>query len=451
MKMYSSFFLLSLTGSLVRKASATGSLLVDRNDGIEAATPREISPPLRHVPIALTASAWRRLSPRMRTLVEMQPAFDMDNNRYTPQLSVPFEEVPGLGQILIGQQISASSVASIFAIRDHPRFLIKYRTNCDKKDSRLHPLLIEYWLGVEAARIGVAAMPIFVSPAARMVLNQKVPNYLYQDRTDCVAAGGVVRFMVMERAGDCLNKVSHRGMRRAATVGVELMTALRALHAIGIFHGDVHGGNICQARGHSDKFVLIDFELGGFTDGESDDPIRPPLSWVHASLTPWQLDGRPFARRDDVFKTMEVVAETLFGREFWATPKALVVAEPESLLRWKRTADYFQPLPFTNVPQSGALSERQANALYDQFRRALAFARTLVSVETTIPYEPIIDQFAAVLAKLRAAASTTPPPAIDGGDDDDESEPLSVSGWLCTAFRWLTRTSGARLDGGDPV
>lgn len=94
-----------------------------------------------------------------------------------------------------------------------------------------------------------------------------------------------------------------------AEEAVQVLRALRELHARGIVHGDVHVGNImltdAGARlidfGRSAPFVKLD------GSGDHIEYFDVPVDsfWSVAYLSPFELEGSPKSRRDDVYRLSE--------------------------------------------------------------------------------------------------------------------------------------------------
>ena len=373
--------------------------------------------PLRQTANVCSSAALKAMCPRMRRLAEQQPEIDRSHDEFTPQLwNDDVELVPHLGRVRLGERIGRTAYALVFLLASDPNYIIKYKTNCDHSTGKLHPLLADFWLGYAAWKAGIAPAPIFVSPAA-VTKGSRSRKVMFSMESAALAKcgrdGAVVRFMVMQRAGTCLNRyVATPDMGRAIGLGNKIISVLRTLHVAGIFHGDVHAGNICESRHDREKLLLIDFELGGFTESESDAVLRRGMQ-LHEVLTPWQIQSHSFARRDDLYKTMEAIGFLSCGPGFWTQPRALAEAgERVSLLAWKTSGSPFRTPVFDPIDNLTHVSVDDRGEIARTLHEVVTFIRALVSVKSVIPYDPILTQLRGVrniIAQL-ASTSTTPLP-----------------------------------------
>ena len=362
------------------------------------------------------AGSLKAMSPQMRRLAETQPAMDRAFDQYTPQLeNDEFEQVPGLGRVKLGSLLGRTAYAQVFALASHPRYVIKYKSNCSQASGKVHPLLVDYWLGRIAWKIGVAPEPIFVSPAAATKGSTSPKVKFDMEKMALLQCAvmdkAVVRFMVMERAGTCF---THYGkspdMERAIRTGIKVTQMLNKLHdEAGVFHGDIHGGNVCESLDDPGKLLLIDFELGGFTESESDE-VRPRRRPLHEVLTEWQIAGHSFARRDDVYKTMELMGFLSGGLQFWMKPYTLAnLGKTAELLEWKRTGSPFRSDSFDPVANLTHLSVEDKHSVTRTLGEVVQSIRELASVTAVIPYGTVVRLLSAVhsIISIPAASATT--------------------------------------------
>ena len=402
---------------------------------------------LRQTPIACTPSALAAMSPRMRRLAEAQPGIDEGHDDYTPMLNNEhIEIIPELGELVLGERLTRTTSSTVFLLTSHPELVIKFQSNCDQLDAAVHPLLTDFWLSREAGRVNASAKAVFVSPAASLMgaAGRKV-DFTMADHTqrNCASRGGVVRFMVMERLDACLDRHSPEPhMERAVLAGAQTIALLERLHRAGIFHGDIHTGNVCLSRSAPGQLRLIDFGQGGFVDSESDE-LSPSDWWPHELLTAWQLLGFPHARRDDIYRTVEIVARLAVGSSMWAQPHMWAWTNEAKLLDWKQHGSPFVT-PVVNaadvIPGLPIHMRSEVGELLDAI---VAKARALVSVTTPIPYDSILADLLSVLRIIDAIITTTTVapttesstyslPILDAQPSEYDSQPRR------SALRWLT-------------
>ena len=381
------------SSTVQRSSRVSRQALADMVAGMDPTT----LPRRRHTPEILHPVVLSNLSPRMRALAMAQPAIDAENDAYTPQLETDFEDVPELGRIELGHRIGQSDFGVVFTVKDHPELVIKYQSNCDSLDQNVHPLMVDFWLGSIAADAGVAARPHFVSPPVRLILSNKTESVMTEvELIDCRRDGGLVRFMVMDHAGDCLGGGVRRTQAYSMAMGAKLIRSLQILHAAEIFHGDIHAGNVCFSRTSAHILTLIDFGRGFFVEAETDVRERKSMEWVHVNLTPWQLDGYAFARRDDVYKALELVGTVMVGSSLWVVPLARSTKDPPTLMKWKRHGFIFQSNTVDPIGRSGKLTWEQVSRAKWSLLRILSLVRALDSVKTPIPYGEVIARFEAI-------------------------------------------------------
>ena len=346
------------------------------------------------------------LSPRARAYALAQPAIDIANDVHTPRLhNYHFESVPQLGHVELGKRLGRSATGIAFELSSHPEFVIKYQSNCMRRDKAIHPLLMDYWLGVEAAALDVSAKPLFVSPAAALsgTRGPKVDFTMdFSELDRCARLGGVVRFMVIERLGVCMrDMVPDPDLGQAVVVGMHALYLLERLHSAGIYHGDMHSGNICVSQSDHGMLRLIDFESGGFVESETDGAHSVRMN-THHMLTEWQLLGHAFGRRDDIYKTIEMIGTIAIGQSLWVNPLRWARTNGGRLLEWKQTGSLFEPylwsLPIVEQPD---ITYPQRQRIITLLNGVHYRARQLVSVHSPIPYQEIMAELKAVYNLIR--------------------------------------------------
>ena len=95
---------------------------------------------------------------------------------------------------------------------------------------------------------------------------------------------------------------------RAIAMAIDIAEALKAVHDIGMVHGDVKPGNVLLAPGHRTK--IVDFGLVRDVEGEQDKKIRGTPYY----LAPEQCAGRPADHRADIFSLGATLFFALTGK-----------------------------------------------------------------------------------------------------------------------------------------
>ena len=379
--------------------------------------------------------------PDLLFLTTRQGAKDRINGKYAPNLNARFEDLPGpINRIDVGEFIASSSYSTVFGLETPvgtDELVIKYQGDCDHEEGKVHRLMLDFWFAQAASVIGLSPKPLFISPAVSMadycmeashcrghrdsgiemrgagVLDKLQFNIFNRDSkaaTEC-RKGGMVRYMAMERVGDCLNMYGTSGLDLgdSVRVGIRVIELLERLHnEAGVIHGDIHSGNVCRRSATTADpfdFVFIDFGMasavGHEGEGDSERSAFPP----HYSLTPWQLVGYGFNRRDDVFKAVYMVAVLMFGDDLSERlHSSCLVASGKSepkygqcLLDFKESGAYF-----TRIDSLFAGTDARVDQLGSAFMRVHELVMTMTEVEAEIPYTRIIDGFNEVLRVIES-------------------------------------------------
>jgi serine/threonine protein kinase len=290
-------------------------------------------------------------------LALLQVSEDIENYKSAPQLSYSFEVVDaqfmpsGRPPILRVTDVLTNRVeTAIMDIYGMPDKVIKYQANCQALlglQSQLHPILREYWISQFVERestkwlqlhnpdhvsLQISPRVFFVSPPAVLPMRKTSKTDFSMDsffRSQCVAAGSTVRYMIMERTGSNMedfmslhNETTNRiEFKLGMKILYQLISRLKVLHSIGVVHGDVHMGNIVRALGGSrDQFLLIDYGLGSFYDPSQPLPEEPSLpvgQFVGTSiLTHWEMKGYRRSFRDDILRAMMTVGRIMNGPRY---------------------------------------------------------------------------------------------------------------------------------------
>ena len=293
--------------------------------------------------------------------------WDEDNANYYPRLKYHFEIAGnGIGFVKIDSFIASSQYSSVLSLEGRDDIVIKYQGDCDHYDKTPHPLLPDYWNGQIGAGAGVSPAIYFLSPPvsmadfcsdvdddsvcsapreadpmAKLRFNLFQPYKDYMEQALECKTKGKVRYMIMERVGACLASETKNG-------GIDPITAIDygiqtiALHRADVIHGDIHPGNVCHRRGPLGGLTLIDYGYASSVSKESNSRPRGLLKWVHSSLTPWQLQGYSFSRRDDIYKSFFFVASMIWGDHIFSRMVHTFDDDPAGLLKWKQDGPLFE-------------------------------------------------------------------------------------------------------------
>ena len=354
---------------------------------------------------------------------------------YEPQLRQPFEIAgPIFGALMVTKYIASSTVSSVFsAKRSGINVVIKYQADCEQLTAEpVHPLQSDFMNGRIAAAAGVSPAVHFISPAIpisrfcrgssvnsvcsppRVNPRAKLQFTVFHQRgraTQCMTHG-VVRYMIMEKVGSCLHAEVVNGPLdpvKAIEYGIEVIESLRNLHErAGVIHGDIHAGNVCHrlTPPAGGGLALIDFGFALPVAEESGVPVRGRFNWTHPSLTPWQLEGYNFARRDDIYKTLYMMSYLMWGKEAFNKMLEDHSSSVELLLVWKSEGPLFEhgaSGPFSNSLMAGPARA----ALSAVHGVVMELGVNEVGKLAILPYQDIIDRLNDVKRLLsRYPAST---------------------------------------------
>ena len=163
--------------------------------------------------------------------------------------------------------------------------------------------------------------------------------------------------------------------------------------------------NVCLGRTDDSDLKLIDFGSARFLDSERATPIRHPYEYVHEELTPWQLHGFKYARRDDIFKSITVAAEMMLGWPYRRFILSLLQTGPESLHDWKNEFFIFSTPSFDPIQNDASLSLISARNVKERLTSALGLVRALNEVSHPIPYSALAAELHFAATILRNAVS----------------------------------------------
>ena len=280
-----------------------------------------------------------------REILLAQLEADSENDIYAPtvddiQKVHPHELTPFGDFILDENYFHVGDQSVLFDIVGRPDLLIKYQTNCeevDSFDSLLHPLIPDYWYMRESFMLGLSPEPLFLSPPALFENLYGFANdrkYIFKmgnvNAVDCAMNKGVVRYMIMRKLrGMSLHQYRQRfphsiiPMDIAAQITRTVIHGLERLHnEARIVHGDIHSGNILLEQSSivgQLRLQFVDFGRA-FRDKRNltNDRVTGIGQWNHWLCSPWQLDGRVWGRRDDVYKAIHIFAMLINPLEYAA-------------------------------------------------------------------------------------------------------------------------------------
>jgi serine/threonine protein kinase len=238
-----------------------------------------------------------------------------------------------------------------------PRLLFKYEMNCVsnswikfckkkktesclviKRDSEA--LLHEYiYTRIVYERLGLAPKPIVISPPILMrrqnmsATEGKTSFSLFDQpgdqADDCVKVKTTVRVLVEELVGPTIsdyfkkftkevNLLKKDNVLFSAKIFKKSIQMIEQLHAIGLIHGDFHYGNLAFRGNPTEELelVFIDFGTAKFYPSDESSAEAKPSSLRYyffspSLLSPFQLEGYPAGRRDDIYRAFEAFMNVL--------------------------------------------------------------------------------------------------------------------------------------------
>ena len=382
---------------------------------------------MRRVPGVIADRFRDRLTPRIQALVAQQEIDDDRYDEFTPDLSTDFEIVPGMGKLTLLTVIGRGGGSVVYSVVENRDVVIKYEAFYH--DFNLHPLLRDYWLGLEASRFNLSAKPYFVSPAASLE-RMGGPKTMFKmalptlDDSPANPRIGLVRYMVVERLGRSVTAGGFFGHTKEKNVtipdaivfGALLVHLIGRVHELGIIHGDIHGGNVCVSRTNPRELKLIDFGRGMFTDEENDTKsdhrfLDDPD--IEVAFTPHQLLGFKLSRADDVYKAMHLVSYLMAGPGLMVAAQTIAKRDREAYLRWKLAGHPLTGHPADPFVAATHLSDDQRESARTELSYVYGLVTNIPSARSPIPYKAIYESLKRVrlITKLpRTESISTPAP-----------------------------------------
>ena len=343
------------------------------------------------------------ITARFKLLMQAQQVqeerFPRASNLYTTVENL-VDPMTGLtNSFSLGRLISQRLESVVYEVAGYPHrqnLVVKYQANCHVDE--IHPLILDFTLLQLGFDNGISPAPLYLSPPSPMIALQ-TPKTIFtmsqRARKGCADSRGMVRFMVMERVGRCLADIYAErppSIPDAFRVARRVTQLVQILHErTGTYHGDIHAGNICFPLGVAEtdfnQLILIDFGSGDSKDTESDEIFRPAFSYRHPALTPWQMIGYKFSRRDDVYKAVYTAANLINGET--RTRDFISGLTQEQQFHWKLTGAIFR------IPGSRAFSLIRdvggKNVVEGMTTKLMDYFKTLESIDTPIPYTSLIE------------------------------------------------------------
>ena len=344
-----------------------------------------------------------------RAKLSSQLTADRENIQYTPNLEKGnvFEETL-IGRILLGRHMFSGDTTSIFHIRMRPDLFIKYQVQCSNNDTQVHPALREAWYMSEASRFGLSPAIISVSPPAAVCEEQEGKCMFKMTRSDFASCeGGIVRYTIMKKISGYsvweyrrMHALSNGAMSltSAVTLGAAIVRALERLHLqAGVVHGDINAHNILlQENGENgnQSISFVDFKMASkYSRSLPDQPVLRRGTWKSAVNSPWQIEGYAGAARDDLYRTIHLVANLINTRRYHEIEQMLQRKNLEELLAWKQQGNLFRIDNYDPVEALGDDVGADAKLRIRQsLKQILGLVRN-VEINDVLPYSEVIRLF----------------------------------------------------------
>ena len=283
------------------------------------------------------AVKWERFSTIQRSVLETIARQD-NETQYAPDMSNDISDDSPLGKLRHVANITSTlqSVLRIVADPSGRQFVAKFVSDCYAKyrGKTDHSNLVEYSIQAALNDTGIAPKVYFMSPPAPIVRGFPMKarsTLMATSAEECIQFKPELRMIVMDIAGPSVNAyLSYLGtrlglsavyFRAALRIALKTLTLIESLHSHGVVHGDIHGGNIVfrvqkkmdKYNLDTDELILIDFGMSSFFPDAlmSPEDVLFDNSANPRMMTPWQLVGKRYGRRDDVFKLLGLVAFVL--------------------------------------------------------------------------------------------------------------------------------------------
>ena len=268
--------------------------------------------------------------------------------------------------------------------------VIKYTHNYGYSD-RIHPLLMNAWLGTKAAESGLGPNIHTLSPS-RALTETDITRFGFamgpEDARECV--GTSLRYMVMARApGTSIQERDRFELREAIQIGLELFQSLQEMRRISLVHGHITESDVIVDTAGTVR--LIDFGISF--------PRNYP------DMSPWEIKRNTNWFRDDTFRVIRIMASMVNGVSVYKRFEDLLFQRlgVAGLLEWKLQKHFFVIPGQSRDPIVQGIGDED-KSLYRQVTRAFVFLLSVVNRmdqdPTDIPYDEILGVLRTVVAKL---------------------------------------------------
>jgi len=390
--------------------------------------------PVNRLAYSYPESMLVRMDYRTRKMALNQLADDIENTDLCPALAYTHDRMlkanGNMKLFEVESVLTTRTETAILYIKAAPHYVVKYQTNCgyltqDESRRVVDPILREYWFSEyvdrytrQKGRGQISPRVFFVSPPTRLVMERTMKTDFAMDdhrRALCVERGANVRFMIMEKTGanmeDFMVKVYHRRKRVEFHVGLEILKQvllhIKALHTMGIIHGDIHPGNIVRSSsGDRSDIYIIDYGLATFYDRDRplpEEPIRHGI--VNSVWSHWEMRGYTRSFRDDVFRALRVFGQMVGGDCYWQALGEMQTRNGgKDLLYFYESGDLLAPPDCSHHPihliRTRELSGEQQQQIFDIWVHILTYVRGITRVNQMLDYDGIVQQIDRIIRRV---------------------------------------------------
>ena len=231
--------------------------------------------------------------------------------------------------------------------------------------------------------------------------------------------------MIMERVKGMTLNEARTSIYGSANGAMNILNACKISYAVlhtlarlhekaQVVHGDIHTGNIMFDPSIG-KIQLIDFGRAFRRTRMPEKPIYRHGANSEYMNSLWQIEGYDWAARDDVIKTIQMLAHLMHPFSYHLREKEMEKRGVAVLCKWKKDGDWFRTDAFDPV-EATSFSSEVKEAIRDSLANILRIGRSL-EINQRIPYQSILDELAHCADLVRSAleinATTTFAPIGD--------------------------------------